>query len=220
MPPKRAADQAASTAKKSRKSTDAADASDSEAANKQQRAAVRRNKRWAAVSGSANADTEYQLAIQNPVKAYSFVCLCQPPFSTGDSDDEEEDEDEAADKPRCDGGKTCLCDKPAADHPDHKWKLSVAGKAKFFSQRTQCDLRDPDNFHMYTFNDHSAYGVVEVVQNLLLDFEEAAANWKEQWAVCEALAFLMNTGIAEAMNTYVVSLSMPVPVLTDLLFTI
>ena len=198
MPPKRAADQAASKSKKSRPSADAADTSDPETLRLKQLAAVRRNKRWAPVSGSANADAKVQLAIQNPVKAYSFVCMCQPPFSTGDFDEEDEEDD---DKPRCDGGKTCLCDKPAADHPDHKWKLSVAGRAKFYAQRIHCDLRDPDNFHMYTCNDHSAYGVLEVVQNLLLDFDEAANNWKDQWAVCEALAFLLNTGIGESMAT-------------------
>ncbi|KAK3316886.1 hypothetical protein B0H66DRAFT_605153 [Apodospora peruviana] len=136
---------------------------------------------------SANADLDYLLAIHNPVKAYDFVCMCSPPFSTGDSDDEDdedEDEDEMEGedddvKHHWDGGRTGLCDKPVADHPDHRWKLSVAGKRKFFTQRIHCELRDPDNFGMYTFNNHAPYGVMQVVQNLLVDFEEAADNWKE-----------------------------------------
>lgn len=71
MPSKRAANPAAS---------DAADTNDSETAKLQRLAAIPRNKRWAAVSGSANADAEHRLAIQNPVKAYSIVCLFRPPF--------------------------------------------------------------------------------------------------------------------------------------------
>lgn len=52
------------------------------------------------------------------------------------------------------------------------------------------DVRDPDNFGMYTFNDHLAYGALEVIQNLMLDYEEAS-NWQEQWWVCEALALFL-----------------------------
>ncbi|KAF7624367.1 hypothetical protein AFLA_008077 [Aspergillus flavus NRRL3357] len=54
------------------------------------------------------------------------------------------------------------------------------------------DLRDPDNFSMYTFNDHSAYGAIEVVQNMMLDFDEASGKWQQQWAVIEALAWLLS----------------------------
>jgi hypothetical protein len=155
------------------------------------------------------------MVMQNPVTAYAFVCLCQPPFRTSDDGDEDEDDDEEEEdeeekdedeedeenkepensgklkRGKCDGGKTCLCDKPAAEHPDHIWKLSAAGKDKFFTQRIHVDLRSPDTFGMYTFNDHEGYGVLEVLQNLVLDFEEAAGNYKEQWAVCEALAFFL-----------------------------
>ncbi|KAL2022227.1 hypothetical protein VTK56DRAFT_5837 [Thermocarpiscus australiensis] len=116
-------------------------------------------------------------------------------------DEDEENEEEGHDKPEkrdkkkvpCDGGKTCLCNKPAAEHPDHVWKLSAAGKYRFFMQRIHSELRCPDNFNMYTFNDHEGYGVLEVLQNLILDFEEPAGNYKEQWAICEALAFFLHT---------------------------
>ncbi|EIT78186.1 hypothetical protein BDV35DRAFT_405806 [Aspergillus flavus] len=54
------------------------------------------------------------------------------------------------------------------------------------------DLRGPDNFSMYTFNDHSAYGAIEVVQNMMLDFDEASGKWQQQWAVIEALAWLLS----------------------------
>jgi hypothetical protein len=214
MPPKRGPAAAPSQAKKKRPSTDSTDATATS------QPSIPRNKRWAAVSASGNADDEYRLFVHNPVTAYDFVCMCQPPFSNGDDDeddedeeDEEEDEDEDEDeeagekekKVRCDGGETCLCNKPASEHPDHVWKLSAAGKRKFFTQRIHCQMRSPDNFNMYTFNDHEGYGVLEILQNLMLDFEEAAGNYKEQWAVCEGLAFFIKTDIAGCVTQYVSS---------------
>lgn len=63
------------------------------------------------------------------------------------------------------------------------------------------NLRNPDAFAMYTFNDHLAYGVLEVVQNLLLDFDEAykAQQWREAWAVVEGLALFMLVDQGEMM---------------------
>ncbi|KAK4098436.1 hypothetical protein N658DRAFT_488487 [Parathielavia hyrcaniae] len=118
--------------------------------------------------------------------------MCQPPFPNGDDDDDEEDEedeededaetaDKSAKRPKCDGGESCLCNKPAEEHPDHVWNAC-------FGTRTCSD--------MYTFNDHEGYGVLEVLQNLILDFEEAVGNHKEQWAVCEALAIFLATDMA------------------------
>ncbi|KAK4133942.1 hypothetical protein BT67DRAFT_381493 [Trichocladium antarcticum] len=210
MPPKRAPTGASSQAKKSRASTDSTDGPPADLP------AIPRNKRWAPVSASGNADDDYKLFVHNPVTAYNFVCMCQPPFLNGDDDDEddddeddddEEDEDEderngagTGKRPRCDGGDTCLCEKPAAEHPDHVWKLSAAGKRKFFTQRTHEQMRCPDNFNMYTFNDHMGYGILELLQNLVLDFSEAAGNYKEQWAVCEGTAFFLKTDLAAAIT--------------------
>lgn len=53
---------------------------------------------------------------------------------------------------------------------------------------SQLSYRDPDNFGMYTFNDHSAFGILEVMENQILDFTEAKfGDWKTQWSICEAL---------------------------------
>ncbi|KAK4033347.1 hypothetical protein C8A01DRAFT_50035 [Parachaetomium inaequale] len=188
MPPKRAApaSSAASRAKRSRPSTEGTnDAGNTENENMP----FPRNKRWsAAISGSANADMEYRIATRDPAEAYSFVCLCQTPFPNGEKKRDK--------RPKCDGGVTCLCNKPAAEHPNHLWILSFAGKRKFHAQDVHCELRCPDNFGMYTFNKHVAYGILEVLQNLILDFEEAADNYRERWAVCEALAFFLKSSDA------------------------
>jgi hypothetical protein len=192
MPPKRAAASSASRKAPAKKSRPSTEGTVDEGAEEAPRTPTPpRDPRWAPVSGSANADMNYKLTTQNPVEAYSFCLLCEPPFD----DDEKEEEDEEGDgNGSCDGGKKCLCSKPVTEHPDHPWKVSVAGKTKFFLQRVHSELRTPDSFGMYTFNDHSAYGTLEVIQNLFLDFQNAADNVKEQWAVCEALGLFMASG--------------------------
>jgi hypothetical protein len=199
MPPKRGATTASSRAKKSRPSTDSAQS--------EQEPDIPRNKRWAKVSGSANAEGDYQFMVRNPMTAYEFVCLCRPPFPNGDDDDDDDDEDhdEEADgepgrRASCDGGKTCLCDKPASEHPDHPWVMSKAAKRKFFVQRIHCQLRSPDSFGMDTFNDHEGYGALEVLQNLFLDYEEAAGNYKEQWVICETMAYFLHTSDMDPLS--------------------
>ncbi|KAL5357715.1 hypothetical protein BJX96DRAFT_145065 [Aspergillus floccosus] len=152
-----------------------------------------------------------ELVEKDPEHAYSYMCLCRSIIEDGgndedDEDDEDEDDDDDNDRPAdaekkvpCDGGKTCLCHKPADKHPGHRWLISKAGWQKYLGARIMCDLRDPDNFDMYTFNDHAGYGVLEVVQNLLLDYDEMKTIWRDQWAVCEALVQLCMGASADPM---------------------
>lgn len=157
------------------------------------------SKRWAAVSGSRNVDAEYKYKKNKDGedRAYEYICVCKLPW-VGNSNDEEdedeededeeeeEDEDEAGEKtknPECDAGVTCLCFKLAAEHPEHRWIITKAGLHKFLAQRVMTDLRCPDMFNMYIYNDFHGYGVLEVFENLLLDYAEADGDWKEQWVV-------------------------------------
>lgn len=163
------------------------------------KAAPKPSDRWSAVSASRNADEDYKLAMRDPELAYSYICMCKPSFGGDDSEDEfyepgdgsDGDDADAEPKPKCDGGELCLCSKPAAEHPDHTWTVSNAGFRKYLTQGIQAALRCPDNFDMYTYNDHQGYGVLQVVQNLLLDFVEAKSNLREQWAVCEGMVLFL-----------------------------
>jgi hypothetical protein len=65
-------------------------------------------------------------------------------------------------------------------------------------------LRDPDTFDIYTYNDAAGYGVLETVQNLFRDFDEASTfskgeDWKQSWAICEATAMYFLSGHADVM---------------------
>lgn len=75
--------------------------------------------------------------------------------------------------------------------------VTAPGMYRFFQQRTHCELRNPDNFRMHTFEDHEGCGVLETVQNLVVDFGEVEeVDWKGRWGVCEALAWFMKTEVA------------------------
>ena len=163
---------------------------------------VPRGARWAPVSGSANVDLAYRQLWSKPDKAYAYICWCQPPFPESD-DDEDEEQEEEEEKDDCDDGDTCICGKPAEEHPDHKWITTYACRRKFLCQVDMARIRDPANFDMHTFNDHAALGVAEVIENLLLDFVEANGNWREQWVVCEALSFFLQTDLAADLLEWV-----------------
>ncbi|KAL2867209.1 uncharacterized protein BJX67DRAFT_107911 [Aspergillus lucknowensis] len=181
MPPKRASDAPATSSKRSKTGNSATKA---------------RSKRWSAVSASANVEASYQ-----EHRDYNtYKCLCQARVDGArpvvDDDDDEDSEDEEDDEgsgqprpknPKCDDGDTCVCKKSAAENPDHPFTITTAGHEKFMHQLMHTDLRNPDFFGMFVFNDFAGYGILEVLQNLVLDFVEAEDNWKEQWAVCEAI---------------------------------
>ncbi|CAG9993052.1 unnamed protein product [Clonostachys byssicola] len=170
---------------------------------------IGRKYRWSEVSGSKNLDENYFITTKNPTEAYEFVCQCNPVKKYDDDEDDDEDDEDDEENPgdgeegqaaeaakKCDEGKTCSCGKTAASLPSHPYTLTRAGIAKYHNAQHMIDLRNPDAFSMYTFNDHMAYGSLEVVQNLLLDFEEARHDkmWREAWAVTEAMALFMVIG--------------------------
>ncbi|KAH8659511.1 hypothetical protein BGZ61DRAFT_433606 [Ilyonectria robusta] len=168
--------------------------------NKQFEAALKnRSTRWAKVSGSKNLDIEYMKATRNLEEVYAFVCICNP---VRDVDEEEDDDNaDAENKVWCDKGRTCPCNKQFSELPSHSYTISKAGLARNHCAANMMNLRTPDFFAMYTFNDHAAYGALEVVQNLLLDFDEAFKNkkWQEAWSVVEAMAIFVRAGDGSLM---------------------
>lgn len=152
-----------------------------------------RRDRWSPVSVSGNLDTEFRNDMRDPARAREFLCFCKPSILGEDyEDDEDEDEDEDEDRnQRCDNGRTCLCGKPAAAHPDHPWCMTRAGRELVLLCYIHSQIRCPDNFHAYTYNDHAGLGVLQVVQNLVLDYDEADDDWFRQWAICETIVEIL-----------------------------
>ncbi|KGO36562.1 hypothetical protein PEX1_055780 [Penicillium expansum] len=139
------------------------------------------DKRWAPVSVSRNADSEFKLRTRDPVKAFTYICLGCAPWKTEnieqESDDEDEEDEESIEQKKKDDAGIAL-------------KQSTA-------------VRDPDNFETHVYNDFFGYAVMELVENLLVDFDEAAGDWKMYCedgetvnAVCIAFATMFLTMLA------------------------
>jgi hypothetical protein len=60
------------------------------------------NKRWAPVSVSRNADSEFRLRTRDPVKAFTYICLGCAPWNTEQKEDESEDEESIEQKKKDD----------------------------------------------------------------------------------------------------------------------
>ncbi|CDM26750.1 hypothetical protein DTO013E5_7047 [Penicillium roqueforti] len=192
MPPKRKSTESAASGPKKSKSL----ANSSEVDMETEREL---NKRWAPVSVSRNAASEFKLRTRDPVKAFSYICLGRAPWKTESTDDESEDEDEEDEelieqkkKDDAEADKATALE-PASEHPREKWIFTNAGIAKWITLQQGTIARDPDNFGMYVYNDFLGYAVMELVENLLLDFDEAAGDWKMQWAICEATGLYFQT---------------------------
>ncbi|KAM3504990.1 hypothetical protein MY10362_003225 [Beauveria mimosiformis] len=162
--------------------------------------------RWSAVSVSANVARGHQEWLAKPDEAWVWECSCPPLFERpissfwDDEEDEEDDgnsEDKEAKQPEC-GGETCMCNKKAVDHPDYPWVLTMAGKQLYLSQYALATMRDPDNFDMYTYNDHYGYGLIEMLQNLILDYPESY-HWQESWCIFEAAVMWLLDPEADAI---------------------
>lgn len=93
--------------------------------------------------------------------------------------------------------------KKVEDHPGHPWVITLAGIQKIISVTIQAQVRDPDTLGMHTYNDHFGYGMQELAQNLLLDFDQAKGDWKKQWSICEAMIMFFVREVADPMFGYV-----------------
>jgi hypothetical protein len=95
--------------------------------------------------------------------------------------------------------------KTLAEHPESRFSLSQAGAWRFNIMREQLPYRNPETFGMMMFSDYPVWGTIEVIENLILDFNEAT-DWREQWAVCEALIMFLRAEELNAMGWCVIAL--------------
>lgn len=68
-----------------------------------------------------------------------------------------------------------------------------------------CQPRYPSYFGILRFDKYEVYGVLEILQNIMLDFKETSDNYKERWAVYESLVFILETDRVCELSRYVYS---------------
>lgn len=93
--------------------------------------------------------------------------------------------------------------KKATEHPGHPWLITMAGIQKTIAVTFQAQVRDPDTLGMHTYSDHFGYGMRELAQNLLLNFDQAKGDWKKQWSICEAMIMFFVRQITDPLFGYV-----------------
>jgi hypothetical protein len=169
------------------------------------RTLLRRAELWSETSGSKNLDNNYWQNTKNPKKAHEFMCICNPikdPDEEQDNGDDNNDEGGNSSNKKCDRGKTCPCSKPASTIPSHPYSLTRAGMDKYNIAGDMANLRNPDTFGLYLYNDFGFYGAAEVVENLLRDYDEAREmeDTKQAWAVIEGTALFMVIGSGAEMG--------------------
>ena len=67
----------------------------------------------------------------------------------------------------CQDKDTCICGKPADENTAYRWAVTRKGYELAAEWRVQKGKRDQDNFGMYIFNDWTAYGICEVIENMV-----------------------------------------------------
>lgn len=74
---------------------------------------------------------------------------------------------------------------------DEGLPVSKAGMKKAFEIRKEVDMRDPDLHAMYIYNDFAGYGITEVMDNVLAEFNKVIFKKEvsaiEKWTIVEGL---------------------------------
>ncbi|KAJ4991125.1 hypothetical protein SVAN01_03475 [Stagonosporopsis vannaccii] len=86
---------------------------------------------------------------------------------------------------------------PAKDHPEHKWVIMWAGYKMFMDYSRKASYCSPDNFGMYISNDFEGWGLQELVENFIVEFDKSLKKKDEEalkhmWAIVSAMSLWIN----------------------------
>lgn len=142
----------------------------------------------------------------------TWICICRP----HDNDSEEEYDDverenntPSPEKTVCDGGRgpRCMCRRPADSHPQYDWVMTKRGFELALHWMAEREKRTQDNFELHVFNDFNGYGTQEVLENMLVAFDEvmnppiAATGPLDMvlrlWAQVEGMSLFLNDDLME-----------------------
>ncbi|KAK7923468.1 hypothetical protein PG985_007539 [Apiospora marii] len=147
---------------------------------------------------------------------FGWYCIARPRFDfenevhngggadegADDDEDADEDEDEDAKVERlylAQRGKKLLGE-PVAEHPEHRWFAFWQTWKLFVGWHEGAQWCDPDSFGMYVYNDFHGYGLQEVIERMLVAFndqfkkkERDEATINHMWAVVAAAVHWLTT---------------------------
>lgn len=82
-----------------------------------------------------------------------------------------------------------------SDHPSWQYKIMSSAYIRLADQIKQAEYTDPDKFGLNCYSDTHAYGVLQVLENMLEEFNRAwdYDNVDEMYSVISTLAHWLNT---------------------------
>ncbi|KAF1963018.1 hypothetical protein CC80DRAFT_588495 [Byssothecium circinans] len=88
---------------------------------------------------------------------------------------------------------------PASEHPEWEWVMMADAWDKFDLWRRRAKYCDPDNFNMYIYNDWKGYGLQEIIECGLAEFDKGfrkkgEKGRDEMWAAISALGLWLKDG--------------------------
>lgn len=122
--------------------------------------------RLEASSGSSTTENLAGASIDSTSDDIEYITMCRP-FDDIEAEKRANDEDydsEAEDSNTC-GTASCMCKRPAKDHPEWKFIISKKGLEAVKNFQKEAMKRDQDVFGQYHYNDFSGYGFQEAVNN-------------------------------------------------------
>ncbi|KAF3404337.1 hypothetical protein DPV78_002234 [Talaromyces pinophilus] len=166
-------------------------------ATPQEPASGKRKKVTTETSSPDNAASNAQSEGRDEIKAAAprYIPIARPFWDIrAEEFDKEVDDDDESESSDAEDTET-LRIRDDLDSPEWPWTLSSSAIDKYHELKKQAELRDQDMQGVYVYNDFTAYGVNEVVDNWLKDFHREVSRKSKSpytvWAELEALSWFL-----------------------------
>ncbi|EMD96041.1 hypothetical protein COCC4DRAFT_122583 [Bipolaris maydis ATCC 48331] len=88
---------------------------------------------------------------------------------------------------------------PPEKHPEHKWVIMREAFNKRDLLARKAHYCNPDNFGMYIYNDWASWGILEIAENMMIEFNKAyqskaPTRLEDIWVVISTVGIWLNDG--------------------------
>ncbi|EMD69225.1 hypothetical protein GGP41_004763 [Bipolaris sorokiniana] len=169
------------------------------------------NKRKSTESASDESQNASKRVELEKLAPYDYVCIPRPLFDVEGENwltwsinpsahVEEEDVYNKLYKPKWEQEKKDgVYMSPPENHPGRKWVMMWGAwlKRNFLIQKAE--YCDPDNFHMHIYTDWTSWGIIEIGENMMIEFNKAyqskePTRLEEMWVIISAVGLWLNEG--------------------------
>ncbi|KLO85125.1 uncharacterized protein Y057_4210 [Fusarium fujikuroi] len=133
---------------------------------------------------------------------WDFICMPIPRIERRGGDDDDEDEDEEEDEEEKKKKKKKKKDEARLETMLRKTgRRSPTTSLHHFTQSgLECLKRSPDDFDLYIYNDFGGYGAMEVLENIIAQFNlvfKPKSTYRDFWPEVEGFAMILRGSLLE-----------------------